>query len=513
MACETQNRFVSAIEEYTRALDIWTRMNNDGGIAEALNGIGVCRHRLGQYRSALAMLRDALQKSRAGGRVRVEAYTLASLGDLCHDLGQFTQALTYYDLSHQKAAGIGETYLTSHIASARVESLCMAGDTDRAQREVDQALSAAGLSWPAEARCRLALASALLAQRNTARARQEVESALAFGGGTPGVSFRGQMRLAQIAALEHRSQATFEHLRAAFEIACEAELGQPLSVEALHYLPALELANTENPSPQIDRWIASARELEQTRRHLADEVSSEASGVRHPELQIQSLGSSEVLKDGQPVSWRTKQAKELFFYLLTHPEGQTKEQIGAAIWPEHSQARLFSIFRSSLFRLRKALFSDVVLFDENRYRIDPQVCVHHDALVFEQAISKGDRADNPVQKAHRYRQAIGLYKGRFLADLSNDWIVAMRESLLVRYLQALTFLAELRLERKDYPQAIERARQVLEADELHEAAYYLLVQAYARSGQRPQAKRIYDQCARMLAEYGLSPQKSWDELS
>ena len=98
LACEKQNRFVAAIKEYARALDIWTSLGNKGGIAEALNGIGVCRHWLGQYRSALDVLRDALPKSQEGGLARVEAYVLTSLGDLYHDLGQFSLALTYYDL-------------------------------------------------------------------------------------------------------------------------------------------------------------------------------------------------------------------------------------------------------------------------------------------------------------------------------------------------------------------------------------------------------------------------------
>jgi DNA-binding SARP family transcriptional activator len=117
-----------------------------------------------------------------------------------------------------------------------------------------------------------------------------------------------------------------------------------------------------------------------------------------------------------------------------------------------------------------------------------------------------------VQKAYHYRRATQIYKGPFLVDVYADWVTEFREGYQARYLQALTFLAEFHLERERFPQAIEFARRILAADEYYEAAYYSLIRAYARSGQRPQGKRVYTQCREMLAEFGLSPQKTWEEL-
>jgi two-component SAPR family response regulator len=218
------------------------------------------------------------------------------------------------------------------------------------------------------------------------------------------------------------------------------------------------------------------------------------------------------MQDGVLVSWRTTQAKELFFYLLSQPSGQTKEQIGAAIWPEHSSAKLFSIFRSSLFRLRKALFPEIVLFENERYRLNPEVECRYDVTAFEREFSRAMLADNPVQKAYRYRRALDLYLGEYLSDLYSTWLLPQREALRVRQLQALLFLAELQLERGQYAQAIELARQILSVDEYHEAAHYVLVRSYVASGQRPQAKRIYERCRQMLATFDLRLQKSWEEL-
>ncbi|MBL7199268.1 MAG: hypothetical protein ISS56_03875 [Anaerolineae bacterium] len=502
-----------AIEEYTRALQVWTHLANDGEIGLTLAGIGVARHRLGEYGTALKVLREAWEKSQAAGDVRADAYVLTSLGDLYRDLGQFDQALDCYLQGSQEAEVIGEAYLQSYAASARTEVLYLAGQTESAQAEIQHALSRGSLSRSAEARYRLALAITLLDRRESQQARAELDAALSLPGTEGDIAFRGRIQLARAAMLEHQPQETRDQLHAAFQFAQEAGLTQPLSVESLQYIHVLQFAAKEGEgSPEIDRWIAAAGELERTREQLSSAERVRTTGSRYPLLQIGALGGSQVLMDEDAVSWRTTQAKELFFYLLTHPNGQTKEQIGATIWPEHPSAKLFSIFRSSLFRVRKALFTEIVLVEENRYRLNDEISFRYDVQMFQQEISRGTLADNPVQRAHHYRRAAELYRGEFLADMYADWVLPFREALQARCLQALTFLGEFNLDRGQYPVAIEFSRKILAVDEYHELAFYILIRAYARSGQRPQAKRIYDQCRSMLAEFGFSPQQSLEDL-
>jgi ATP/maltotriose-dependent transcriptional regulator MalT len=509
-----QGQPTKTIEQCTQALSIWTRLGNDGEIAFTLNNIGVAHHRLEEYQDALSVLHDALQKSQAAGAVRAEAWTLVSLGDLYRDLGQFDQALVFYEQGHHKAHIIGEPYLYSYIESARTETLCLAGQIEDARIAIEHALSQKTLSKRSEANYRLLFAATLLHQQESERARQELVAALTLSGGNNDLTIRGHIRLAQAAMLENHHQETTEHLHTAFELAQEAGLTQPLSVESLHYLQVLQFAAKKGgKSQKLKQWIASAKKLERVRKQVSYAGYYKMTADPDcPDVQINALGRSQVLKDGEPVSWRTNQAKALFFYLLTHPNGQTKEQIGAVIWPDHPPAKLFSIFRSSLFRVRKALFSEIVLFEDDRYRLNPQVSYRYDVQAFEQEISKGTFADNPAQKVYHYRRALGLYHGEFLTDLYAEWVLSLRETLQARHLQALTFLAEFHLDRGDCPQAIQFARQILTVDKYHELAYYVLVRAYARSGQRPQAKRIYEQCCDMLAKFDLSPQKGWKEL-
>jgi LuxR family maltose regulon positive regulatory protein len=508
-----RGQFREAVQQYEAALKTWKRLGNEGEIAFTLNSIGAAQHQLGEYQAALNTLHHALEKSRSAGFVRAEAYTLTSLGDLYCDLGQSEQALGLYDQAHPKAETIEEGFLVSYITNAKALALCLVGQAQNARLEIERALAQKALSKHSEARCRLALAAALLSQQMPERAVHELNAALVLSSDSHDIAFRGHLQLAQAAMLEGRARDSSEHLHTAFQLAQEAGLTQPLSVESLNHVQVLEyVAEKEGPSQELTRWLDAAHELAQVRDQLVENQHMSSSAPQIPELEIYALGSSRVIQNGSAVAWRTNQAKELFFYLLTHPNGQTKQQIGASLWPDHSQAKLFSIFRSTLFRLRKALCADVILYQDDQYSLNPAVSYTYDVQAFENEMSKGERSDNPVQKAYHYRQAVNLYQGNFLLDLYSDWIMLFREALQARYLKALMFLAQFHLERKRYPQAIEFARHIVTNDEYHEAGYYVLTRAYIRSGQRPQAKRIYERCCKMLSEFGLEPQQSWEQL-
>lgn len=513
MTYEMLGQFAKALDQCQKAYSIWESLGNKGGMAEALNGVGVAYHRMGEYRTARETLCDALERSQTTGSIRLEAYCLTSQGDLYRDLAQFDQALAYYERAQQRNIIIGEAYLRSYIANVRAETLCLAGQLERAQDEIEHSLSHETLSKYHEAQQRITLAAVLLGQQKSQRARKELEATLLEPTLQNEITFRGHLELAQAAMLENRPQESEEHVRTAIQLAQEAGLTQPLSVASLNHIHVLEFVTEKRGKNQdLQKWITAAKELAKIRKELASEQAQEAV-VSCPSLQIIALGGSRILQDDKSVAWRTTQAKELFFYLLTHPEGQTKEQIGAIIWPEHSVAKLASIFRSSLFRVRKALFSDIVVFDGERYHLNPQVIYNYDVLSFEKTFSKAVAADNLVQKAHHYHRAAELYRGEFLADLYADWVFHFREALQARYLQALTFLAQFNLDNHNYPQAISFARQILVVDEHHEIAYHILVKSYARSGQRPHAKRIYERYRDMLAEFGLEPEQDWEDLS
>ncbi|HSM05597.1 MAG TPA: hypothetical protein VK858_13345, partial [Longimicrobiales bacterium] len=77
-----------------------------------------------------------------------------------------------------------------------------------------------------------------------------------------------------------------------------------------------------------------------------------------PALVVDALGGFRVQVDGAPVedaAWPYAKPRELLVYLLLHPGGRSRDQVGDALWPEATDARAKNSFHVTLHHLRKAL--------------------------------------------------------------------------------------------------------------------------------------------------------------
>jgi two-component SAPR family response regulator len=114
-------------------------------------------------------------------------------------------------------------------------------------------------------------------------------------------------------------------------------------------------ARTEGKAMSKERAIGRAIEQAKTPRDEREDADPPA--VREAVVRIFAFGNRRVERDGRPLDspdWSQK-PRELLYFLLSHPEGRTKEQIGLALWPEASTAQLRSSFHDTLYRLRRAL--------------------------------------------------------------------------------------------------------------------------------------------------------------
>jgi hypothetical protein len=99
-------------------------------------------------------------------------------------------------------------------------------------------------------------------------------------------------------------------------------------------------AKTERRAVSPKRARDYALEEPGTSRGERENAHSSAAGTAV--TRIYALGRVRVEKVGRPLDspdWIQK-SRELLYYLLSHPEGRTKEQIGLALWPEASTAQL-----------------------------------------------------------------------------------------------------------------------------------------------------------------------------
>jgi LuxR family transcriptional regulator, maltose regulon positive regulatory protein len=139
--------------------------------------------------------------------------------------------------------------------------------------------------------------------------------------------------------------------------------------------------------------------------------------------------------------------------------------------------------------------SAYVVRDGATYRLRPEADIWLDAAVFEQECAAGIRLitrGTPERAIEHLLAALQLYGDNYLPDaLYEDWAGGERERLLALYLRAADALAATLVERGRYDEALDVCRRILAHDPCWEQAYRLMMRAYARQGNRPQALRIY----------------------
>ena len=216
------------------------------------------------------------------------------------------------------------------------------------------------------------------------------------------------------------------------------------------------------------------------------------------QLRVLALGPLQVFVNERLIdiaAWGSARPRELLVYLLMHPEGRTKEQVGLAFWPDASAAQLRNNFHVTLHRLRKTLGgSDWVCLSGERYRVDPSLTLEFDVDAFDRDVVSAMRAAKRKESnaTASLEAALNLYRGDLLdGEPVGDWHVEHRDRLQRMYVDGLMQLGALHMAEDRPSKAAEAYRRVLARDEFHEDALVALMRCHGAVGERAQALRIY----------------------
>ncbi|MCU1348901.1 MAG: Signal transduction response regulator / Disease resistance protein [Acidobacteria bacterium] len=260
----------------------------------------------------------------------------------------------------------------------------------------------------------------------------------------------------------------------------------------------LRVALASGAAIPYDEMVALARReserlaIRDGARPAAAKAAASADGT--PLLRVRALGPLEIYRGGElvDVAAQSIRARELLLFLLTHPQGCTKEQIGAALWPDVDPARLRNNFHVTLHRLRKSLgAAELVAVEGETYAIDRSGGFDFDAETFERevtlALKKKDEA------LPRLAAAVPLYRGDFFENGSGsgEWLDDVRDRLRDLYARALTTLGRAQLAAGDARAAADAYQRLVQLDDLDEEAARNLMTALARAGDPAAATRAY----------------------
>src|SRR5436190_15561744 len=229
-------------------------------------------------------------------------------------------------------------------------------------------------------------------------------------------------------------------------------------------------------------------------------------------LILELLGTLSLRNETHPVPVAAQQKRPLGLLAilgLGGKPGLSRDRIEAYLWPESSGARAQHALDQTVYAIRHALGSDVILATARELRLNPEL-VRVDVWEFEQAI-----------RASQWTPAVGHYKGPLLdgfhfADSHelDSWIESNRSRLRLEYQKALEFLASLAAEAGDHSQSVVWLRRLANADPVSAGATKKLMLALAAAGDRAgavQYARVYQELVRQELE--MEPDAEIEDLA
>ena len=214
------------------------------------------------------------------------------------------------------------------------------------------------------------------------------------------------------------------------------------------------------------------------------------------------------------LEWRSEKSKEMFFFFLCNRRPLRKEEIVAALWPDLPDEKTTSAFHSNMYRLRKALYPEVIAKDSGRYILDPRSQFEFDVERFQELLAKaGSRPNGSEETISLMGQALALYSGPFAMDFYSEWAETLRWQLAEQHMSLLTTLATVFSDAKEYKRSADICQRILELDEYNEAAWYRLMSNYILSGQTEAARFCYKRYVQVLGSEDLGDDvPSFEEL-
>ncbi len=452
----------------------------------------------------------------------MESFIYTGIADIFVELQAFDEALIGYNKAEKLAVDAEEHFLQTYI---HVQKAALHGITGRIDEGIGELHKAKELvvlsnSEMENALHNLEFAGLKLNDGTIKETISSLEESLAYfeNAGHKVQRDRAHFYLA-IAYLQlNQPDKIVEHLLQVISNTNDKQPSAGLVAIGARYSSFLQMANVGHLKDllivyfeQIDIFI---EKLPKLRKFLRE--NSQAIAILPPSLNIRSLGKMQVRISNHLITnsvWQTQAAKDLFFTILAHPEGMTKEEISVLFWPEanHNEAKFR--FKNTIYRLRRAVGKDSILLEQDFYRFNNKLDYEYDIEIFLKNIASAAREQTTKEKVIYLKKAIQIYGGKYLPEIEENWAYSLRETLHQNYISAILQLAEIYLDLAEYDKALETCHRAIEEDNLLEDSYRLAFKIYAATGNKAGLVRQYNACVENLErEISAVPSKQTEML-
>lgn len=190
-----------------------------------------------------------------------------------------------------------------------------------------------------------------------------------------------------------------------------------------------------------------------------------------------------------------RKAIALLAYVLLHRDrALSRAAVAEQFWPDEDDESARASLRRHLYRALAALPEAPakrpwVIADKVTLRWNPEALLEIDTSAYERLSAAGQR-----------ESAVNLYRGDYLEDFYDEWMLPERERLRELQSANLVALVEERRRALDYPGAIAFAQSMLRLDPLREDAIRRLMSLRFAAGDRSGALADFETFSRRLRD-------------
>ncbi len=437
------------------------------------------------------------------------------MGDVFAEIEDFTLAEQHYRKGGEIAQEIGDRFLLNYLSLAQVHLSLQQLELDKTKRllnEADKSISSQASQYE-EGLYKMLQGQFFLHQKKTEQAKNvlEISEALFKADGRSAEYAKSQLMLAATYAQEKKLDDARYKLKELLESDNHAEY--PVLVfyrQVESWLGNLQ-RDAEFGRTLHDLFIKS-HQLHKKLPAIRRQIRRLARTMEMPDakLIIHAFGRTQVKVGGKTLTlsdWQTQSVHDLFFYFLAIKEPLTKEQIGTVFWPEIEEpSRLKMRFKNDIYRLRRAVGSEIILFENDLYSFNRSCDYEYDVEAFESLLFQSKITKDTNLQIELLQRAVKLVNGNFLEDIDATWVWPERERINQVFLQALLDLADLLKNVNKFQEALAAYQRAIENDPTFEAAYLHAMNLHVQLNDRVSAIRLYEAYIEMMKhELDLPP--------
>lgn len=306
--------------------------------------------------------------------------------------------------------------------------------------------------------------------------------------------------------VEHRlSQKLARAYPASLERAVRRIQNPQHLASALPYLQSLDdarkervrshLATLEDPelARTMERWLSANQEAPET-----------------PPIRIFSFSGLRMYRADEALELRRKKPLLLLLYLLCKNGSAGEEQLYDTFWPGDVQRARASI-RTTLSYLRKLLCPDGKLDPLLRHAdavyLAEEVPVWFDLREYDRLVKRGQSLEETATERAMecYRAAVRLYRGEFLENFYEEWVLEIRNQAELQYGHLLNRLINHASASGNWGQALEYSARGLRRDPINTDHCEVAMRSLVELRRSKDALDMFEESARALKEDELEP--------